>query len=108
MIPQNHKIMVVFYGNLIRKGLHLQILLLAAALVVGHALTKQRVTWLGEAGAALLLGVGTGIFCQFSSVSDTYLSWIAFKKEASSSTVSQAALLVLLGNAAPGMALCEK
>lgn len=58
-----------------------QIMLLAAALVIGHVLTKQRVAWLGEAGAALLLGLGTGIICTFASVSETYLSWIAFKKE---------------------------
>ena len=59
----------------------MQIMLLASALVVGHVLIKQRVSWLGSAGAALLLGLGVGITCTFANVSDTYLSWIGFKKE---------------------------
>lgn len=57
----------------------MQVVLLAVALITGRVLQRAKVTWVGEAGAALLLGVFVGVVSHFSSVSETYSSWIAFK-----------------------------
>lgn len=37
-------------------------MLLAATLMIGHALSRRRIGWIGEAGVALLLGAGVGLF----------------------------------------------
>ena len=57
----------------------MQLTLLAVALIVGHLLARRKVSWLGEAGFALLLGVGVGLGVKWAVVSDTYVKWISFK-----------------------------
>lgn len=58
-----------------------QLALLAISFIAGHILERNRVSWLGEAGCALLLGVGVGMGVKFFAVSETFAKWISFKKE---------------------------
>mmetsp|Transcript_20725 Transcript_20725/g.62446 ORF Transcript_20725/g.62446 Transcript_20725/m.62446 type:complete len:788 (+) Transcript_20725:333-2696(+) len=58
-----------------------QIVLLAAALVMGQALSRRKITVVGDSAVALLLGLVAGILCYFIDFSNTYLAWMAFSKE---------------------------
>ncbi len=46
---------------------------------MGHWLAKRRVSWLSEAGFALLLGVAVGCVVKFFTNSSTFAEWISFK-----------------------------
>ncbi len=59
--------------------LHLQLVILGAALGMGQWLEKKKVNWLGDAGVALLLGVLVGILSRIFTFSKTYISWMGFQ-----------------------------
>lgn len=58
-----------------------QILLLAAALVLGQYMNLKKITIVGDSAVALLLGLTAGMLCYFANFSDTYLAWLGFSKE---------------------------
>lgn len=56
-----------------------QLLMLGAVLLVGRALQKKKVSWIGEAGAALLLGMFIGLILMAAGVGERFTRKIAFK-----------------------------
>lgn len=56
-----------------------QLILLAAAFVIGRALEKARFQWMGEAGAALLLGLFISVMLRLAQIGDVLAGAIAFK-----------------------------
>lgn len=61
----------------------LQAVLLAATLMIGHALSRARVTWIGEAGVALLLGVAVGglLLSPLFDTHGTFSTYMGFSKQ---------------------------
>ena len=59
--------------------MYLQLVILGAALGLGQWLEKKKVSWLGDAGVALLLGVLVGILSRVFTFSKTYISWMGFQ-----------------------------
>jgi hypothetical protein len=57
--------------------------LLAATLMIGHALSRARFTWIGEAGVALLLGVAVGglLLSPLFDTHGTYSTYMGFSKQ---------------------------
>lgn len=51
-----------------------QIFLLFIAFIIGHFLSRRGITWLGDAGVALLLGVLLGVVVKFSTNDNTAYS----------------------------------
>ncbi|GFR52219.1 hypothetical protein Agub_g14669 [Astrephomene gubernaculifera] len=60
-------------------ALLIQLILLAAAFVIGRWLERIRFQWLGEAGAALLLGLGVGLVLRAAGVGARLAAAVAFK-----------------------------
>ena len=63
----------------VRSSLLTQIILLAVALGIGQWLEKRKVDWLGDAGVALLLGIGMGTLSRLFTFSATYVAWMGFQ-----------------------------
>ncbi|GLI71288.1 hypothetical protein VaNZ11_016422, partial [Volvox africanus] len=57
----------------------IQLLVLAVAFVIGRALEKIRFQWMGEAGAALLLGLVVGLILKAAGVGARLADAVAFK-----------------------------
>ncbi len=51
----------------------MQLMILAIAIAIGRFLQRRKVVWIGEAGAALLLGLVVGVIMQYAGVSNTDL-----------------------------------
>ncbi|GLC38121.1 hypothetical protein PLESTF_000318100 [Pleodorina starrii] len=57
----------------------IQLAVLAVAFVIGRALERIRFQWMGEAGAALLLGLGVGLILKAAGVGHELAAAVAFK-----------------------------
>ncbi|KAG2443406.1 hypothetical protein HXX76_001764 [Chlamydomonas incerta] len=57
----------------------IQLIVLAVAFVIGRALEKIKFQWMGEAGAALLLGLLVGLVMKAAGVGVNLASTVAFK-----------------------------
>ena len=58
---------------------HLQLLQLISALVIGKALMRRKVQWIGEGGAALVLGAAVGGLLRLSGVGMRFGQRLSFK-----------------------------
>jgi uncharacterized membrane protein YGL010W len=55
--------------------LPLQIMLLAAALIIAQVMVRRKISVVGDSAVALLLGLIAGVFFFYLDLSATYLAW---------------------------------